>query len=76
MVSRISVRAALAVVAMVGAAWIQQPGRVVAITIDDLPAVAVSVTSNWESVTNRLLAALRDHGAPAVGFVDGAASAI
>jgi peptidoglycan/xylan/chitin deacetylase (PgdA/CDA1 family) len=65
-----SLLVAIIVLAMVGAAWIQQPGCVVAITIDDLPAVAVSGTSNWESVTNRLLAALRDHGAPAVGFVN------
>lgn len=39
-----------------------------AITIDDLPAV--SVTSTWDSVTNRLLEVLRHNGAPAVGFVN------
>jgi len=44
--------------------------RVVAITIDDLPVVAVSASSDWASVTARLLAALREHHAPAVGFVN------
>ncbi|HJS43031.1 MAG TPA: polysaccharide deacetylase family protein [Gemmatimonadales bacterium] len=48
----------------------QPAGRTVAITIDDLPATAVSVSSSWESVTNRLLAALREHHVPAIGFVN------
>ena len=33
--------------------------RAVAITIDDLPVVAVSSSSDWASVTERLLAAYR-----------------
>jgi len=48
----------------------QEAGRTVAVTIDDLPVTAVSASTNWESVTNRLLAALREHGAPAIGFVN------
>lgn len=48
----------------------QDSGRAVAVTIDDLPVTAVSVSSDWTSVTNRLLAALRDHEAPAVAFVN------
>jgi peptidoglycan/xylan/chitin deacetylase (PgdA/CDA1 family) len=48
----------------------QQPDRLVAITIDDLPAVSVSASSNWASVTELLLAALRSYQAPAVGFVN------
>jgi peptidoglycan/xylan/chitin deacetylase (PgdA/CDA1 family) len=44
--------------------------RVVAVTIDDLPVVAVSASSDWGSVTDRLLVALRTHGVPAVGFVN------
>ena len=45
----------------------QRPARVVAVTIDDLPVVSVS--SDWSSVTQRLLGALREHDVPAVGFV-------
>ena len=41
-----------------------------AITIDDLPVVSVSASSDWASVTERLLATLRQHRAPAVGFVN------
>lgn len=52
------------------AAQREPPDRVVAITIDDLPAVAVSASSNWASVTDRLLATLRRHAVPAVGFVN------
>jgi len=48
----------------------QDRGRTVAVTIDDLPVTAVSVSSDWESVTNRLLTALRKHDAPAIGFVN------
>ena len=47
---------------------LQQPARVVAVTIDDLPVVSVS--SDWSSVTARLLATLREHQVPAVGFVN------
>lgn len=46
----------------------QNPERVVAVTIDDLPVV--SVASDWSSVTERLLGALREHKVPAVGFVN------
>jgi peptidoglycan/xylan/chitin deacetylase (PgdA/CDA1 family) len=49
---------------------VQRAERVVAITIDDLPIVAGSVTSDWTDVTNRLLAALRRHSVSAVGFVN------
>lgn len=48
----------------------QQPNRTVAITIDDLPAVAVSASSDWAQVTERLLATLRQYQVPAVGFVN------
>jgi len=44
--------------------------RVVAITIDDLPVVAVSSASDWASVTERLLGTLQQHHVPAVGFVN------
>jgi DNA-binding CsgD family transcriptional regulator len=46
------------------------PDRVVTITIDDLPAVAVSGASEWPKVTQQLLATLRRHHVPAVGFVN------
>ena len=48
----------------------QRPERTVAITIDDLPVTAASASSSWSSVTERLLAALRRHDVPAVGFVN------
>ena len=48
----------------------QQPTRVVAVTIDDLPAVSVSASSDWAKVTERLLGALRRYQVPAVGFVN------
>lgn len=48
----------------------QQPNRTVAITIDDLPAVAVSASGDWTQVTERLLATLRQYQVPAVGFVN------
>jgi peptidoglycan/xylan/chitin deacetylase (PgdA/CDA1 family) len=44
--------------------------RVVAITIDDLPVVAVSSASDWAGVTERLLGTLQQHHVPAVGFVN------
>jgi len=45
-------------------------GREVAITIDDLPVTASSVSSDWASVTERLLAGLRRHDVQAIGFVN------
>jgi len=48
----------------------QTPTRVVAITIDDLPVVSVSSSTDWATVTTRLLATLREHHVPAVGFVN------
>lgn len=48
----------------------QLPNRTVAITIDDLPAVAVSASGDWTQVTERLLATLRQYQVPAVGFVN------
>jgi peptidoglycan/xylan/chitin deacetylase (PgdA/CDA1 family) len=62
---------ALTLVCLNGATSLRSEGdRVVAITIDDLPVVAVSASSDWASVTERLLATLRQHHAPAVGFVN------
>ena len=48
----------------------QQPDRVVAITIDDLPVTAVSSPDDWAAVTERLLATLREYRVSAVGFVN------
>src|SRR5712672_2206772 len=48
----------------------QTPVRVVAVTIDDLPVVSVSASSDWSSVTQRLLGTLREYKVPAVGFVN------
>lgn len=48
----------------------EPPDRVVAITIDDLPVGAASASSDWARVTDRLLATLRRHAVPAVGFVN------
>ena len=48
----------------------QRAERMVAITIDDLPVTAISVSTDWASVTARLLAMLRQHDVPAVGFVN------
>jgi len=61
--------ASIALAAGAGARM-QQPDRVVAITIDDLPVVRGSVISDWASVTDRLLTALRRNGGPAVAFVN------
>ncbi|HKA60207.1 MAG TPA: polysaccharide deacetylase family protein, partial [Gemmatimonadales bacterium] len=58
------------VAAFLLAARSQDAGRSVAVTIDDLPVTAVSVSSNWDTVTHRLLAALRQHDVPAIGFVN------
>src|SRR6185503_10227617 len=41
-------------------------GRVVAITIDDLPATG----EDWLALTTGLLAALKHHTVPAIGFVN------
>jgi peptidoglycan/xylan/chitin deacetylase (PgdA/CDA1 family) len=68
MTTRRRVPALLGALALLSAARVRQPERAVAITIDDLPVVAA--TSDWASVTARLLEALRRHGAPAVGFVN------
>jgi len=56
---------------LIGAALSGPPpqGRVVAITIDDLPAVAAS-TDDWAVVTDHILATLHDYHVPAVGFVN------
>lgn len=55
---------------MLSGATVPRAERVVAITIDDLPVVAVSSSSDWAGVTERLLATLQRHGVPAVGFVN------
>lgn len=47
----------------------EAPDGVVAITIDDLPAV-VPPSGSHATITTGLLNALRRHGAPAVGFVN------
>lgn len=44
--------------------------RAVAVTIDDLPAVARGGLAGWQRVTNRLLDHLAHHRIPAVGFVN------
>ena len=48
------------------------PARVVAVTIDDLPVASRTLvtTAEQRAVTERLLAALRAHDVPAVGFVN------
>ncbi|HET8713694.1 MAG TPA: polysaccharide deacetylase family protein [Gemmatimonadales bacterium] len=53
---------------LLGGASCQRPDRVVAVTVDDLPAVSVS--SDWKAATGRLLANLRAHNVPAIGFVN------
>jgi peptidoglycan/xylan/chitin deacetylase (PgdA/CDA1 family) len=52
-----------------GAVPRQERGRAVAITIDDLPAVAASA-DDWARVTERLLRTLDTYQVPAVGFVN------
>jgi peptidoglycan/xylan/chitin deacetylase (PgdA/CDA1 family) len=49
-----------------------QPERAIAITIDDLPAGAANFMTAAEitSMTTKLLAALKEHKVPAVGFVN------
>jgi len=55
---------------LVGAATsVGQRERVVAITIDDLPAVSAD-TADWPAVTERILKTLDAYRAPAVGFVN------
>ena len=44
--------------------------RTVAVTIDDLPAVARGGLPGWQRVTNRLLHHIAEHDVPAVGFVN------
>lgn len=71
-------RATLALVALlVAAAAFPQPRapeRVVAVTFDDPPATAAGVVANdvasLEELTRKLLAAVRKHSIPAVGFVN------
>jgi peptidoglycan/xylan/chitin deacetylase (PgdA/CDA1 family) len=60
---------------LVGLSWgantpPQAPDRVVAITIDDLPATLPPGSDDWAGLTARLLAALKRHEARAVGFVN------
>jgi len=49
-----------------------QPARAIAITIDDLPAGAANfmTASDILEMTHKLLATLREHRVPAVGFVN------
>jgi len=46
--------------------------RQIAITIDDLPVnwMTDKGVAGWEKVTSRLLASLKKHGVPAIGFVN------
>ena len=60
----------LLLLAALGIGSSQQPGRTVAITIDDLPVTGAAASADWASVTERLLSALRRHDAPALGFVN------
>lgn len=48
------------------------PVRTVAVTVDDLPFVSrrFAATADQRAMTVRLLAAMRAHGVPAVGFVN------
>src|SRR2546421_10241669 len=55
---------------LMASARLPNPARSVAITIDDLPVVRVSVSSDWASVTDRLLTTLKQYDAPAIGFVN------
>jgi peptidoglycan-N-acetylglucosamine deacetylase len=49
----------------------QPPGRQVAITIDDLPAAASSMSAaETAAMTSKLLSTLRDQKVPVVGFVN------
>ena len=50
----------------------EQPARQIAITFDDLPVNYMRElgVSGWESVTSRLLGSLKEHGVPAIGFVN------
>jgi peptidoglycan/xylan/chitin deacetylase (PgdA/CDA1 family) len=63
---------ALALVLLVGSADGGQGHRLVAITFDDLPATADAAhdINGLTSLTRNLLAALRKHDVPAVGFVN------
>lgn len=57
---------------LLGAAHARGAGREIAITVDDLPGVAL-VSANpegWESMTRKLIDALAAHGQPAIGFVN------
>jgi len=71
--SRVTLCFALAAVILAGTCFAApQPDRQVAITIDDLPAGAAYSMSAPEitDMTSRLLAILREHKIPAVGFVN------
>lgn len=45
-------------------------GRTIAVTIDDLPFVRFTTLADARDVTTRLLAHVRAHGMPAIGFVN------
>ena len=51
---------------------LRQEGRMVAITVDDLPAIAQGDRSvaTYERITDRLLRAFAEHRVPAIGFVN------
>jgi peptidoglycan/xylan/chitin deacetylase (PgdA/CDA1 family) len=53
-------------------AFAQAPAREVAVTFDDLPIAGVVAHDAAESraITSRLLAAVKAHGVPAIGFVN------
>ena len=72
MIVRPTPRLAPAVEAKAVAAPLRQEGRSVAITFDDLPALAQGDRSvaTYERITDGLLRALAEHRVPAIGFVN------
>ena len=46
------------------------PQRLVAVTVDDLPMAGTPTLAEAQAATQAILAALRAHGAPAIGFVN------
>lgn len=70
---RVVVLLALVLAAVAGAEpGTPAPGRLMAVSIDDLPAAppTMHTTSEQASITEDLLAALKRHRLPAIGFVN------
>lgn len=72
MIVRPAPPAAPAVEAKGAVTHLRQPARMVAVTFDDLPAIAQRDRSvaTYERITDRLLRALAEHRVPAIGFVN------